>query len=322
MRIAVAAVVLAGLCLAALPAWAGEAEQPGEAVAPENRVGVVGEVKWRPELENVAGAKGWVINGQELSIEVLKDRAVLFYGPSVLQDMVAELLLQDDAKRRNITLTDQEVETKVRDLREELGLRSEAAFDSFLRMQRATRAWFTSKARSYALLEKVLADQVYVSDREVEADYKRNQAMYRSAERVAFKVMRFADKQSAEAALEAVRKGKGFEEVAKETALTPAERAGAGDMQYYERGQQSIPPEFEAALFAAPLNQVTGPVNVVGSYYLIRVEQKTDPHQFTLDEFREVIRKKLHKQKLELVVWPTWIGDQLRNAKIEVLGAK
>jgi parvulin-like peptidyl-prolyl isomerase len=136
--------------------------------------------------------------------------------------------------------------------------------------------------------------------------------------------MRFADKPSAEAAVEAVRKGKSFEQVAKEVATTPAEREVAGDLQFYERGQQGLPPEIETALFAAQLNQVTGPLNLLGSYYLIRVEKKIDPHQYTLDEpqVRDAIRDQLRKQKMEQVVWPNWITDQLNNAKIEVLGSQ
>ena len=324
MKLVTTVAVFACLCLAVLPTWAGEAEQPSTVAAPENPVEVIGEVKWRPELEKVAGVKGWVINGQEISMEAVRDRATLFHGPAVLQDMVAEVLLQQEAKRRNITMTDREIEAKVTALREELGLRSEASFQRFLQMQRATPDWFTAKARSYTLLEKVLAEQVYVSDREIEAYFKRNQALYRRAETVGFRVMRFADKPSAEAAVEAVRKGKSFEQVAKEVATTPAEREVAGDLQFYERGQQGLPPEIETALFAAQLNQVTGPLNLLGSYYLIRVEKKIDPHQYTLDEapVRDAIRDQLRKQKMEQVVWPNWITDQLNNAKIEVLGSQ
>jgi foldase protein PrsA len=316
MRIALAAAVLATMCLGAIPVWAAEAA--GGEAAPEDRVSVVGEVKWRAELETVSGVKAWVINGQEIPIEQLRDRAVLFYGTSVLQDMVAEALMQQEAKRRGLVLTEQEVQDTEKALREELGLRSAESFDNFLRVQHATSDWFSSKARSYALLVKVLSDQVYVSDREVEATYNRNQAAYRRAESVAFRVMRFTDKPSAEAALASVRAGKSFEDVARERALTPQERAVAGELQFYERGQQTVPPQFETALLAAPLNQIAGPVEVLGSFYLLRIERKLDPHQFTLDEVREAIRDQLRKQKLEQLVWPTWIADQLKSAKIEV----
>jgi len=313
--IALAAVV----SLVAYPGWAAETES---ADAEPGRVGVVGEVPPRPELEAVSDAHGWVVNGEEISLDAVRDRALAFHGPYVLQDMVAEALLEQEAKRGNVTLTDEDVRQKIDELREELGIRSDVAFQSFLRAQRATPDWFYGKARSCVLMEKVLSDQVYVDDREIDRYYRLNQETYRRQETVAFRVMRFLDKASAEAAIATIRQGRSFQEVAKGTAPTAAEKAVAGDIQYYERGQQSLPPEFEAALFAVPLNQVAGPVEVRGSYYLIRVEKKIDPHQFTLDEIRDVIRKQLQRQKLEQVVWPNWIREQLGKARIEVVRAE
>ena len=63
-------------------------------------------------------------------------------------------------------------------------------------------------------------------------------------------------------------------------------------------------------------------MEVRGSHYLIRVEKKIDPHQFTLDEIRDVIRKQLQRQKLEQVVWPNWIREQLEKARIEIMNEK
>jgi foldase protein PrsA len=313
--------IVVGLCFACCLGWAGEAEPGPVGGADATRVTVAGEVPPRPEFEAIAGVTGWVVNGKEISLQMVKDRAAIDHGPYVLQDMVAELLLQQEADRRGIVVTDEEVARKVASLREELGVRSEAALESFLRVKRVTREWLHSKARAYVLMEKVLFEQVHVDDREIERFYRLNQQAYRRNETVGYRIMRFLDKQSAEAALAEIRKGRSFEEVARETAQTPAEQAVAGNIRYHVRGQQSLPREFEAALLAAPLNQVAGPVEVMGSYFLIRVEQKLDPHQFTLDEVRDVIREQLRRQKLEQIVWPNWMRDQLERAQIEVVAS-
>lgn len=319
MRIISLVALAVVVSLIACPGWTTQAES---AEAEPSPVGVVGEVPPRPELEAVSGAHGWVVNGEEISLDEVRDRALAFHGPYVLQDMVAETLLKQEARRRNVTVADEDVLEKIKELREELGIRSDVTFQSFLRAQRATPDWFYSKARSYVLMGKVLSDQVYVDDREIDRYYRLNQEAYRRQEMVGFRAMRFLDKASAEAALAAVRQGRSFQDVAKETAPTAAEKAVAGDIQYYERGQRSLPPEFEAALFAVPLNQVAGPVEIMGSHYLIRVEKKIDPHQFRLDEIRDVIRKQLQRQKLEQVVWPNWIREQLEKARIEIMNEK
>jgi foldase protein PrsA len=310
------------LALGTMPAWAAGADAATEGESESRRVTVVGDVPPRPELQSVSGVTGWVVNGTEIPIAEVATRAAAYHGPYVLQDMVAEVLLEEEAKRQGVTVEEAEVGEKVKAFRIELGTLSEPAFESYLRAQRVTREWFENKARSYVLMEKVLADQVHVSDREVEVLYRQNQAAYRRNESVQFRVMAFTDKASAEVALAAVRGGRSFQEVAKGVAPTSAERAVAGELQFAERGLTRVPPEFEAALFAAPLNQVAGPVEVRGAYYLIRVEKKLDPRQFTLDEIRDVIREQIRRRKLEQIVWPSWIGERLRDADISVLKAE
>jgi len=311
------AVAFAALCLVMGPWAAASGAAEGESIP----VQVVGEIKPRAELEQISDVRGWMVNGEEIRVEEVRNRAFLYHGPYILQDMVAALLLEQEARRQNITLTDEEVQAKVKALREELGVRSQAALMSFLQSERVTEDWFNSKARDYALMEKVLAERVYVSDREVEDFYQRNRQAYRRPESVAYRAVGYPSEDAAKAALEQLRRGRSFQEVAKDVARTPAERAVAGELQLYERGQRrGLAPELEAVIFAAPLNQALGPVAVQNVYYLIRVEKRMDPHQFTLEEVRPIIREQLRRQKLEQVEWPRWIRSQLANANIQVLG--
>jgi foldase protein PrsA len=295
---------------------AGEAEE-----APPVRAS--GELPERPELETMSGVEAWVVNGERITADEVREEAYLYSGPYVLQDMVAELLLRQEARRRDITLTEEDVDAKVRQLREEFGLLSEASLRTFLSSKRRTGEWLLSNARQYALMEKVLSDQVYVSDREAEQHYNRNAGFYRRPETVEFRIMSFGSEEQAAQARAQIGEGKSFEEVAKQAARSAAERQVAGELRHYARGQQpALLPELEAAIFAAPLNQVTGPVQCRDIYYLIRVEKKTDPYQPSFNEVRGFVRERLRRQKLEQVVWPNWIRMQLANAEISVIQAE
>ncbi len=254
------------------------------------------------------------MNGEEISLAEVQRRSALYHGPYVLQDMVAQVLLEQEARRRNITVTQAEVEAKAEAVRAELGVRSEAALESYLRAQRVTMDWLRARAHDYALLEKVFAEQTYVSEQEIEAVYRRNPQAYRQPAGVGFRILSFRTEEEATSALEELRKGRRFADVAKR--FPP----NTGELQEYGKGQaRALPPEFEAVIFAAPLNQVQGPLKLLNTYHLVRVERKTDPHQFTLDEVRDVIREQLRRRKLGQVVWPQWISAQLTNAEIKVV---
>jgi len=297
-----------------------EAEQPP--------VGIVGEVPVRPELQTFAGVRGWMVNGEEISLDAVRDRAVAWHGPYILQDLVASALLRQEAKRKGISVTEAEVDAKLADIRQELGLNSEAALQRFLRTQERTPEWFREHVSDYALLEKVLADRVYVSDLEVKRAYERNPEALTIPETVWYRVMTLRSEEAAQAVKQELRTGKSFEELAKAATASPEERARAGELTEYLRGQQPrLPEDIEGALFAAPLNQVSGPLKTHDPitnqdyYHLFRVEKKTDERHFSLEEAKERIRADLARQKLHELIYPNWLREALAGASIELLKA-
>jgi foldase protein PrsA len=331
------ALIVGAALLVGAAAQAGAQEaQPagGTASGGEPPVAVRGDITMRPELSALSEVQGWRVNGEEISLDEVRDRAVLFHGPYILQDLVSAALLGQEAARRGVTVTESEVDTQITALREELGLRSDEALEFHLRQRRLTRDGFRQQAREYLLLAKTLADRVYVADRDVEQFYNQYQdSLYTRRESVEFRIMTFQTEAAAMATKRELAQGRNFEEVAKRVArehgASEAEVAVAGTPNLYQRGQQGLPADLEAALFGAPLNQVVGPVEwTVGpvsqakAYSLVKVEKKTDPHVVPLQDAREDIRLMLRRQKLEQVVWPQWIREQLANANIEVIRAE
>ncbi len=130
--------LLVGVLLGALiwsPVMAAEKPEAAPA-APAGTVGetaartpvqIQGEIPVRPELQIFQGVKGWLVNGQEIKLDQVKDRAVAYHGPYVLQDMVVEMLLQQQADKRGLTASDAEIDKKIEQLRQEGGLTTEAA---------------------------------------------------------------------------------------------------------------------------------------------------------------------------------------------------
>jgi len=298
----------------------------GKAATAENAertpVKIAGDILMRPELQAFQGVRGWLVNGREIKLDEVKDRAIIYHGPFVLQDMVIGMLLEQEAKRRGVTVKDSEVDDKVKEVRQEWGVTSEAALDFYLRRNGHTRGWLRQKAYDAVMMEKVLGDQVYVSDKEVAAFFDQYRDQYRRPEAVDFRVIVLPTEKDAQAALSQIRSGRTFQQVAKD--LVPAdEKPLAGELRTSNRGQQGMPPELDAVLFSAPLDQVVGPIKSATpagtGYYLLKVEKKRDAYQFTLDETRDIIRTQLRKQKLEQGVWPNWVQAQLSGAEIETL---
>ncbi len=87
---------------------------------------------------------------------------------------------------------------------------------------------------------------------------------------------------------------KEFADVAKELSKCPSKEKG-GDLGLFSRGQ--MVPEFENAAFKAKVNEVTDPVKTQYGYHVIKVTEKKEGREKTLDEARAEIEQKLLSSK-------------------------
>jgi foldase protein PrsA len=312
---------LAGLVLLSAPAWAAAAAAPPAAAPAANpKVVMPNDVQQRPDLDITAGVKGWRVNGEEIPLGALQQRVMDFHGIYELNAMVQEKLLQAEAKRRNITVSEAEVDAKSKQQRAEMGAESDETFRRYLQMQQLTPAAFRQSVRNYVLMEKVLSDSVYVGDKEIQDTYNQYRAsLFTRPETAAYRVISFSSQAAAAAAKQLLTQGKSWEEVAKASGK-PGEAPNpyAGQLLAIQRGtaRDALGQAFEAAIFSAPLNQVVGPVPTGSNFSLFRVEQKLDMRQLNLDEVKDKIREKIRQQKLQELVWPQWINTQLQTAEI------
>ena len=97
--------------------------------------------------------------------------------------------------------------------------------------------------------------------------------------------------------LNAITSGeKVFEDVAKESSTCPS-GANGGDLGEFGRGQ--MVKEFEDAAFAAEVGHVVGPVKTQFGYHLIKVEDKKEAGESSLEEVKDQIRAELSQKKQE-----------------------
>ena len=87
-----------------------------------------------------------------------------------------------------------------------------------------------------------------------------------------------------------------FEDAAKEYSSCPSSEQG-GDLGEFGRGM--MVKEFEDAAFAAEVGHVVGPVKTQFGYHLIKVEDKKEAGESSLEEVKDQIRAELSQKKQE-----------------------
>jgi foldase protein PrsA len=112
------------------------------------------------------------VNGEQIHRSEY-DRAVAQNsGEDVLENLILERLIAGEARKRNVSADGAEVTQQIDDLKQQFG--SDQAFQSALLQQGLTEEALVRQFEISTLLRKMVADQVQVSDQEVDSQYQAN----------------------------------------------------------------------------------------------------------------------------------------------------
>lgn len=161
-------------------------------------------------------------------------------------------------------------------------------------------------ARAY-MQEAIDAGSMKVSDAEIKEYYNSHKDEFMEkesvkAQHILVKVNKDSDKAAWAAAkkkAEMIRnkavKGGDFAALAKEYSDDPGSKNNGGELGFFARGR--MVPEFEKAAFSLKKGEISQPVKTAFGYHVIKVEDKKQAHQKTLDEVKKEIRQDLLKKK-------------------------
>ena len=286
-----ATLVFAGLLLAAglTPAFAQVGGGPG--VGAEERIdAIVAVVEGEPIFESEVEEQLYLFL---LQSGAQPDPAMAdTLRTEILERLIDEKLIVQEAERRNVTIPDADLDAQVSaalsDAKQRLG--GEAGYQAELAREGITeeqlRERYRGEIRRQALANQLLRMQLdmdaEVSEAEAVAYFNEHRdefptkpAEYRLA---LIQVPVTPDSSSTQAAqgrinsaLERVRGGESFARVAQEVSEDPGTRQAGGDLGFFGRGV--LDPNFEAAAFALGPGEVSDVVQTQFGYHIIRVEE-------------------------------------------------
>jgi peptidyl-prolyl cis-trans isomerase C len=245
----------------------------------------------------------------------------------VIEQIVVQELLWQEAQRRGTVVGDEKVEQEVAKLKSNFD--SELAFTFKIEEGGFTEKTFRENIRQQMSVQHMIANDITegitVDDAAVEAFYNENLEQMAVPERVharhilvKFEAGNDASRAAAEkklADLEAqVEAGESFALLAIEHSEGPSGQKG-GDLGYFERGQ--MVKEFDDAAFGAEPGSIVGPVETQFGLHLIKVEEHTAPSTVPLTEVEPKIREYLAQQKLYSTV-EQLIEDLRANGSVQV----
>jgi Parvulin-like peptidyl-prolyl isomerase len=238
--------------------------------------------------------------GRQLTTDEITQLSTL--RKQILDQMVDDILIQEEAERYKLKVTDAEVNEQIKQFMVKRKL-SEDEFKRQLGMLHMTRADFERNMRrdmiKHQLIGGMVSSKVVVTDSEVEQAYNERKAQYSKDSMVQLSIILVPANMSAEDLKSQIESGKiTFAEAANKYSQGPGVGSG-GDLGYI--AWKDLAPAWNKALSGLKPGQITSPVQVQDFAALLQVVNLKDGEELPLDAVREQISQSLFDAKFEKV---------------------
>jgi foldase protein PrsA len=218
------------------------------------------------------------------------------YSQAVMSFLITGYWYQGTAHKLGINLTDAQLQAAITKAKTESGIKTPAAYKTFLKTSGYTDADIAFRIRISTIFMKLLKQHpTAVTNAEIASYYNAHKSSYGSAEKLNVRMVLAKTQANANAAKAALQGGQSWDAVAKKYSIDPTTKDTGGLLKGITAKSQDA--AFSKAAFAAPLNTLEGPVKGQFGYYVYEVQSKTPATQQTLAQATKAIKTTLTTAK-------------------------
>jgi peptidyl-prolyl cis-trans isomerase C len=247
----------------------------------------------------------------------------------VLDQLVTYTVLKQEAKARNFTVTDAEVDQQIKALQQQAG--GDEAFKKALAERKMTLERLKADAQAQIAIEKMMSAQAATATEATDAEardfYNKNPEQFKRPETVrASHILLLIDpkaddttKKQATAKIAAVLKraksGEDFAALAQQNSQDGSAQQG-GDLGFFPK--EKMVPEFTNVAFALKPGEISDVVTTPFGVHIIKVTDRKPAGTVPLDEVTAELKTFLTQQKKREQA-QAFVEQVKQKAKIEVL---
>lgn len=240
----------------------------------------------------------------------------------VLDQMVRDLLIREQATQMGLSVTDEEVETEMSRFFGSLDRQysGREAVNRRLQEMGLTNEAIATFLREYLLSQKVVVkkrSEVTVTEEELQSFYQQKRdTLYTFKEdvvRAAHILVPLDQEEKAQEIAAKAKAGGDFRELARLYSVDPGSSQQGGDLGYFTRS--GMVKEFADAAFGMDPGRTSDPVRSQFGWHIILVLDKQAPGVLPFDKVREDAANRILIEKQEKA-YQQWVADLERNAKI------
>jgi parvulin-like peptidyl-prolyl isomerase len=235
------------------------------------------------------------------------------FEEEILDSMITEKIMKMRAQELNITLSDAELENKIKEIKKDYG----EDFTSLFAEQNINYEKWKEEFKEETLLQKLIAmdvnDKIKISEDEIEDYFNKHRSNYKTDSRVRVAQIVVRDMATAEKVVEKLNSGESFANVAAQMSIGP-EASRGGDLGFITRWV--MPNPLDKTIFKLPANKISPIVQSSYGFHIFKVLESQPAKDRNLADVRQDIMADIRLQKEESA-FTEWLAALQNKAVIK-----
>jgi foldase protein PrsA len=206
------------------------------------------------------------VNGDKITKTEVYNRLVETGGASVVEQIIQEKLVDQEAAKNNVTVTPAEIDTEIAKIRERMG--GELKFQEALTANNLTLEQLREYQDFRVKVTKLLKPQITLQEETVKAFFEENKSQFDKRQIHARHIL-VDTEEEAKAIKAKLEGGADFAALAKEKSTEPAAKESGGDLGTFGAG--AMLPAFENVVFNLKVNEISAPFQTDYGWHVAQV---------------------------------------------------
>ncbi|WP_366291977.1 peptidyl-prolyl cis-trans isomerase [Paenibacillus sp. AN1007] len=238
------------------------------------------------------GAAVATINGEVITDKAWTEALKRRYGSEMLLQMLNRKAVYAEAVQRNLVVTPKEIAREMAGAME--GYDSERSYYDAMKSQLGLSKQDLELEAGYRLLlEKIATAGIQIQDDDIQQYWVEHREAYITPEKYDLSIILVKERSESEALLKALRNGADFEETARSQSLDSYSRDSGGRLGWIEQNDPFQPKSVLQLAANMEIGDTAGPVQVDDGYAIIRLNDRAERQEQSVEEVHEEIRMEL-----------------------------
>jgi len=254
------------------------------------------------------------VDGEKITKDELYTVLAGQYGSRVVDSLITNKVIELEAKKQNVTVSDDEIQEELEAFIESFG--GEEYFNSSLESSGISLSDFKYDIKIFLLTKKLMEPTIEITEDELKEYFETNKESFDQAEQVKASHILVEDEETAKEVKKKLDEGGDFEELSNEYSTDEVAKAEGGDLGWIESGDANWDADFLEGAFALEKGQISEPVKSQFGYHIIKVTDKKEAKEATYEDVKDTVKEALLEEKIS-ANYPTWLTELKKEYDIK-----